>query len=120
LSTITEDHVIQALKFEKVVFEKLMSSAVGRSFPSKTSKFFTTDTVEILKKVLEDGYVPFDETNEGIQNCYQMGWIHRSLLSDGTQQDSVHLNIGVLPSRLHEKYVSHLYLLPFAPESDMA
>lgn len=98
--------MIQSLKDEKTVFEKLMSSAVGRSFPLKTSKFFTTDAVKILRKVLEDGYVPFDETNEGIQNCYQMGWIHRSLLRDGTQQDSIHLNIGVLPSRLHEKYVS--------------
>jgi hypothetical protein len=107
MSTITEDRVIQALNVEKAVFERLMSSAVGRSFPSNDSKIFTTDSIKILKKVLEDGYIPFDETNEGIQNCYQMGWIHRSLLSHGTQQDSVQLHIGVLPSRLHEKYVRH-------------
>jgi hypothetical protein len=102
---ITEDHVIQALEDESKVFKTLMSSAVSRSFPQESSRFFSLEAVETLRIVLEDGYIPFNELSKGITDCYQMGWIHRSLLADGTRQDSIYHDIGILPSRLHEKYI---------------
>ena len=94
--------MIQALEDESKVFENLMSSAVSRSFTKRIHNSFHRKAVGTLRIVLEDGYIPFNELSKGIRDYYQMGWIHRSLLLDGTRQDSIYRHIGIMPSRLHE------------------
>lgn len=97
ITTITHRHVVQALADDKEVFADLDSRVVNRSFPVP-GQHLTPGAARILKRALSDGSVPFNESDEGINICYYMGWIHRTLSFDGTE------DVAVLPSRLHEKY----------------
>ena len=94
--TITHEHVVQALADDHKVFSDLKTRVINRSFPNNDPRWLTPGAVNILKRALVDGSVPFDESDEGINICYYMGWIHRTSLLDGT-------DVVVLPSRLHEK-----------------
>lgn len=98
--TISHDNVVQALEEEGQ--EILRRHHVVSSFPS-TWKFLTRATKNTLYHVLEHGYIDFDSSNEGIQQCYERGWIHRTQES---QEDFLpsESDICVFPSRLHEKY----------------
>ena len=80
----------------------LSSKVVSRSFPVFT-KWFTPAAIDILKKVSVDGYIPFNESDEGINICYRMGWIQRTPVTN--EREIVATEVGVLPSRLHEKLV---------------
>lgn len=56
---------------------------------------------KISNKITEDRSIPFDINDSSIKSCYQKGWIHRVALDDAD-------DIAILPSRLHEKYFSHV------------
>ncbi|EED18413.1 hypothetical protein TSTA_121560 [Talaromyces stipitatus ATCC 10500] len=105
IPTITEDIVIQALRDDKEVFSRLRGTVVSRSFPFGNR--FTTEAANTIRKVLEDGYVLFDESLCGIRCCYENGWIHRATLVDDTEQQN---SVGVLPSRLHENFQTRHFL----------
>jgi hypothetical protein len=97
--TITESCVIQALADDNQVFNSLVGkTVVSRSFPSPEK--LTVEIKNTLSKVLEDGYILFDELDNGIRSCYEHGWIHRAITMESTKWWR---NICVLPSRLHEK-----------------
>lgn len=102
ISTITHEHVMQALADDHKVFSDLEMRVVNRSFPDNDPKWLTPGAANALKRALVDGFVPFDESDEGANICYYMGWLHRAALLDGT-------GIGVLPSRIHAKYFIRLY-----------
>jgi hypothetical protein len=93
---ITESCVIEALGDDNKVFENI-SGPVWRSFPLRER--LTPKAQETLYQVLEDGYIEFDESVDGIRFCYENGWIHRVVQEIGGQ---LH-NIGILQTRLHEK-----------------
>jgi hypothetical protein len=95
---ITESCVIQALADDNKVFNSLRRTVVSRSFPIQGR--LTVEAKNILSKVLEDGYILFDESVDGIRCCYENGWIQRALLEENTERLN---SVGVLPSRLHEK-----------------
>jgi hypothetical protein len=97
IPTITKDHVTQALADDNKVFSDLRGSEfpVSRSFPSQAD--LTPEALSTLLTILENGYIPFDESSAGIKRCYQYGWIQRAIQEDSQR------NVGVLPSRLHEK-----------------
>jgi hypothetical protein len=80
------------------VFSSLIGTVVSRSFPY--GERLTIEAANTLSKVLEDGYILFDESVDGIRHCYKNGWIHRTLVIQGTGQWH---SVGVLPSCLHEK-----------------
>ncbi|KAK9237143.1 hypothetical protein V1525DRAFT_404725 [Lipomyces kononenkoae] len=101
--TITENSVIQALADDNKVFSSLQGTAVSRSFPFGDG--FTVEAANTLRQALEDGYIPFNESVDGIRCCYENGWIHRAVLRDSNEQQK---SVGVLPSRLHEKYIECL------------
>ncbi|EED23457.1 conserved hypothetical protein [Talaromyces stipitatus ATCC 10500] len=103
ISTITQDHVTQALADDNKVFGGLDGSIVFRSFPFPGK--LTPEARSALITILEDGYILFDESSDGIRCCYENGWIHRAILGDSSLQQN---SVGVLPSRLHEKYVEFL------------
>lgn len=101
--TITESGVIQALADDSKVFSSLAGTVVSRSFPFGDK--ITPEAKDTLGRVLEDGYILFDELVDGIRHCYENGWIHRALVPEYPGQWHT---IGILPSRLHEKYIEHL------------
>jgi hypothetical protein len=96
---ITENNVIQALEDDNKVFRSLNGTVVSRSFPFGDR--VTTEAANTLIKVLEDGYVLFDESVNGIRCCYENGWVHRALVR---QRFGKWHSVGILLSRLHEKY----------------
>lgn len=93
---------MQALADDHKVFSDLKGRVINRSFPDNHPKRLTPGAANTLKRALVDGFVPFDESDEGINICYYMGWLHRAALLDGT-------DIAVLPSRIHEKYFVRLH-----------
>ena len=99
ISAITKQDVVQALADDAKVFKSIKGTLVSRSFPQTN---LTPQAKVVLCKILEDGYVPFDKTDEGdagLRSCYENGWIHRALREDGPRIQIA----AVLPSRLHEK-----------------
>lgn len=98
ISIITQNHVVQALADDKEVFKSIRGTTVSRSFPSQGR--LAVEAKNILSKILEDGFILFDESDYGIRLCYESGWIHRDFISKSIDQWYF---IGVLPSRLHEK-----------------
>jgi hypothetical protein len=81
------------------VFNSLEGNTViARSFPDQNE--LTVEAKNTLSKVLEDGYILFDESDDGIRYCYKYGWIHREIITEGNKWWR---HIGILPSRLHEK-----------------
>ncbi|EED14660.1 conserved hypothetical protein [Talaromyces stipitatus ATCC 10500] len=103
ISTITQDYVTQALADDNKVFSGLDGFAVSRSFPRPRK--LTSEAKNTLITIIEDGYILFDESVDSIRCCYENGWIQRAVLEDDAQQPN---GVGVLPSRLHEKYVEYL------------
>jgi hypothetical protein len=100
IPAITKQDVVQALADDAKVFKSIKGTLVSRSFPFQTN--LTPQAKVVLCKILEDGYVSFDKTDEGdagLRSCYENGWIHRALREDGPQIQIA----AVLPSRLHEK-----------------
>ena len=89
--------MLRALRDENTAFDEIAQYSIGRSFPNRGSRYLTTDAQVILKKVLEDGNIPFDIGIPGIKTCYEFGWVQRTL-QEG--QD-----VCVLPSAFHAKYV---------------
>jgi hypothetical protein len=90
--------VIQVMADDNKVFSSLIGTVVSRSFPS--GERFTIEAANTLSEVLEDGYILFDKLVNSIRHCYKNGWIHRTLVIQGTGQWH---SVGILPSRLHEK-----------------
>jgi hypothetical protein len=83
------------------VFKCLGKAVVSRSFPYQDK--LTVEARNTLSKVLEDGYILFDESDDGIRSCYEYGWIHRAIMREESEDSQWWCHIGVLPSRLHEK-----------------
>lgn len=96
ISTVTKDHVLDDLKDDNEVFLFLRNQAVFRSFPA--GGHFTPKAAGTLSKILEEGNMPFDSDDVGMQTCYQKGWLHRISVGEYDTED-----VAVLPSRLHEK-----------------
>lgn len=100
-STITTADVVDVLAKDDEVFEKIEGTVVTRSFPTRGG--FTPQAKNVLCKILEEGFVPFDrsdETDPGLRVCYENGWIQRALRDVGSKETEY---IAVLASRLHEK-----------------
>ncbi|KAL4937462.1 hypothetical protein BDV06DRAFT_215887 [Aspergillus oleicola] len=76
-STITKEHMLDALKDDAKVFTYLESQAEGNML--------------------------FKSEDVGMQTCYQNGWVNR--ITVGTH---LTVDIVVLPSRLHEKYIEFI------------
>lgn len=107
IQQITKELVIRALQDERLVFQRLASYPVARSFP--TAKSLTPAAADTLRNVLQHGCIPYNLDDLGTRVCYQMGWLH----ADHTPR-STFMNpeiICFLPSKLHEKYFS----IPFSP-----
>jgi hypothetical protein len=90
--------VIKSLADDNRVCIALESTAVARSFPRRDR--LSVEVVDVLVRVLEDGYIVFDPSVTAIRHCYEKGLIHRILATDGPGQGDT---LGILPSRLHEK-----------------
>ncbi|KAL4916695.1 hypothetical protein BDW62DRAFT_211811 [Aspergillus aurantiobrunneus] len=103
-STITKDHMLDALKDDAQVFTYLESQAVYRSFPQGSN--FTSHAAATLSTILEEGNMLFKNEDVGMQTCYQNGWINR--ITVGTHLTA---DIAVLPSRLHAKYIEFIISL---------
>ena len=66
---------MQALADDHKVFSDLEMRVVNRSFPDNDPKWLTPGAANALKRALVDGFVPFDESDEGANICYYMGWL---------------------------------------------
>ncbi|KAL2821050.1 hypothetical protein BJX63DRAFT_418092 [Aspergillus granulosus] len=84
---------------EKDVWTFLKEADVYRSFPKHTQMI--PETREILAKVLEQGSIAYNKTDEHMKTCYQSGWLHKTLKNDDDDTE-----VCVLASRLHEKQES--------------
>ena len=97
ISTVTVDHVIQALENDADVFGKLDAYPVYNSFP--WHRKIPTEAADALRMTLLLGNIPRDLQNPGIRLCYEQGWLHSDPPDPSKPEDLV----CVLPSRLHEK-----------------
>ncbi|KAL4788399.1 hypothetical protein BJX76DRAFT_353418 [Aspergillus varians] len=100
-STITKEYMLDALKDDAEVFTYLESQAVFRSFPQGRS--FTSEAAATLSTILDEGNMLFKSEDVGMQTCYQNGWVNRLTVGSHLTVD-----IAVLPSRLHEKYIEFI------------
>lgn len=94
---ITEDGLLRALKDEYLSVVSIARFSISRSLPYRGSVDLTTDAQTVLKRILANGNIPFDDQNPGIKKCYEFGWVQRTL-----QQSQ---DVCVLPSAFHVKYV---------------
>lgn len=94
---ITEEGLLRALKDEYLSVISIAQFSISRSLPYRGSIDLTADAQAVLKRVLEDRNIPFDDQNPGIKTCYEFGWVQRTL-----QQGQ---DVCVLPSAFHAKYV---------------
>lgn len=89
----------QALEEEyQMIFER---QPVMRSLPDKN--LWGKASKKALYHILEYGYIEFYPENEGIKQCYERGWLHRTRDGQGGFLPS-QPDICVFPSHLHEKY----------------
>ncbi|WEW54602.1 hypothetical protein PRK78_000022 [Emydomyces testavorans] len=94
---ITKDLVVKSLEDEPKVIASLVGSSFGRSLPSR--KCLTNPTIKTLRTAQENGFVELDLQDEGIEICYQNGWLH-------AEEDKITGRVVcVFPSRVHEKYI---------------
>ncbi|KAI9371775.1 hypothetical protein BJX61DRAFT_510218 [Aspergillus egyptiacus] len=100
LSVLTKEHVVNSMKRDNDVWDKLVNEPISRSLPRGV--FLTTDVANLLAKVLEEGNVPC-ESNKEAETCYKLGWLHKM---QTLEEDNYEKEVYVLPSRLHEKHVS--------------
>ena len=99
MRTVTKEILSQSLYDESRVFRGLRKNAVFTSFP--LPKFLTVQAVKVLRKVLEDGSVPFNLQDDGLQLCYEKGWLHLDLARTSASENPQ--MICFLPTRLHMK-----------------
>jgi hypothetical protein len=77
MCTITEECVVKSLEDESHVCVALESTVVSRSLPRRDQ--LSVEVVDVLVRVLEDGYIVFDPSVTAIRYCYEKGLIHRIL-----------------------------------------
>lgn len=98
--------MVDSLKRDKDVWDILAHEPISRSLP--WGDCLTTEVANLLAKALEEGNVPCKPNREAAETCYRLGWLHRMQILG---EDSLGKEVYVLPSRLHEKYVSLQYPL---------
>lgn len=99
IRTVTKELLSQSFSDESRVFRDLRRTAVFASFP--LPHLLTASAVKVLRRVLEDGSVPFNLQDDGIRLCYENGWLHSDLTRTSTSEDPK--MICFLPTRLHMK-----------------
>ncbi|KAG2006492.1 hypothetical protein GB937_008641 [Aspergillus fischeri] len=108
---ITREHVVDSLKRDQDVWDKLTQELISRSLPMGDR--LTTEVADVLAQVLEEGNVPRFTLKEGnepklnpaAERCYKHGWLHRMQI---LRQPGYEKDVYVLPSRLHEKHMGRI------------
>jgi hypothetical protein len=103
IKEVTKQHVLLALDNERRIFDTLYSRPVNRSFPRQDD--LNLPALEALQHVLQNGSILLNHDDEGIELCYQRGWLHSEEIQDATSKA-----VCVFPSRLHEKYFPFHYM----------
>lgn len=97
ITAVTKEQVLTLLDDEEKSFDYLRrTSSVGRSFVSRSH--LTPSVVNALCEVLKNGSIRRNLEDEGIRQCYQMGWLHSEPLDYVCDEI-----VCVFPTRLHAK-----------------
>lgn len=96
LQILGKEEVLNALDDDLAVLKSLDSRAISRSFPHR--RFLTAAAADTLRRTLLERSIPLDLKDEGVELCYQLGWLQAEAL-DREANDVV----CSFPSRIHEK-----------------
>ncbi|PLN79533.1 hypothetical protein BDW42DRAFT_172707 [Aspergillus taichungensis] len=102
---ITEQAIIDGVeRDEDSTFQFLLKCSVARSFPPES--LLTPESADVLSTIAENGSISWTK-RPGLETCYRNGWVHRMPVSKTHEVGSM-CDIGILPSRLHEKWIEHI------------
>lgn len=77
------------------VFNFIEEAPVRQSFPN--TRCLTPQAAHVLRRVLVDGSIPRNLSDEGIKLCYEMGWLHAEPI------DEAGWNVVCVSEPLHAK-----------------
>ncbi|KAL3489859.1 hypothetical protein BJX62DRAFT_226271 [Aspergillus germanicus] len=114
--TITEEMVIKSLRNDDRVFAALRHTPVWRSFP-EAPLLQRLDICQTLRRIRAEKIIEVgDESDEKNPErlCYENGWLHKTT----ELRNRINVEIYVLPTRLHEKYIEWLFAESSRPLDD--
>ncbi|KAK1145303.1 hypothetical protein N8T08_004464 [Aspergillus melleus] len=100
---LNEQSLIDVIESDDAAtIEGLESSTVSRCFPATASPA----CAKLLCEVAIHERLEWDSKNMAMVECYQRGWVHRMRIPE--QDRHLTLDMCVLPSRLHERYIEYI------------
>lgn len=101
IKTITEKHLVDCLQDGPNLFASLQTTVFFRSFPTSQQLAFAPAAATALRRIIQEGTVPCDLDDSGIELCFKRGWVH----ADYTHSSPAGVDnlVCFLPTRLHVK-----------------